>query len=148
MAKSQKLGNDFSLAYSRGLTAWKLRELHWAWAPKPMHAMVLRLHGEPVAVARTFPRLLSNKDIRIPVMGIGGVFVERENRRQGLARLVVAATCQRLQQDRVLAACLYSTDQYKWLYRGLGFEEVQPGFMVKPLVPGVEFTPLEFPLIV
>ena len=140
MGGKVKLANGLSLAYSRGLTAINLREPNWVWRPQPLKAMVLRHGTEAIAVARTFPRTIQTVDVAIPVMGIGGVYVDRELRRNGFGRLVIAATCQRLRDDGMIAACLFANETYKWLYKNLGFIEVQPGFMIKPLNDGLTFT--------
>jgi GNAT superfamily N-acetyltransferase len=108
--------------------------------------MVVSHYGKPVGVARVFPRSINDTNIEIPVAGIGGVYVTVDYRRQGVASMAVEALCARLRKDGAVAACLYSNDVYKHLYRQLNFIEVQPGFMIRALDSSLRFTPMEFPI--
>jgi GNAT superfamily N-acetyltransferase len=123
------------------MTAWGLREPHWNWTPKPLHATVLKHGGRVVGVVRLFPRFLISRDLRVPIIGLGGLYVLPAHRRQSAARVLIAATLQRLRAEHVLAVGLFAPDYIKGLFIGLGFETVWDRFMIYSLTPSLDFFP-------
>ena len=60
------------------------------------------------------------------VVGLGGVFVKRAHRGQGLARVVVEAALERAARLGPALAMLFCRDALAGLYRKLGFQVVEP----------------------
>jgi GNAT superfamily N-acetyltransferase len=96
------------------------------WRPKERHVM-LRDEVDRLLASTGLLVVEVSVDDGEPfeVVGVGGVFVTRSHRRQGLARVVVEAALERAARMGPPAAMLFCRDAVVGLYRKLGFELVE-----------------------
>jgi GNAT superfamily N-acetyltransferase len=127
------------------------------WRPKERHVMLRDDEGRLVASTGLLVVEVSvGGDEPFEVVGVGGVFVTRADRGQGLARVVVEAALERAATIGPQLAMLFCRDGVAGLYRKLGFELVEPPVRVlqptgsaimpvntmwRPLVEGAAWPP-------
>ena len=96
------------------------------WRPKEQHVMLRDEDGRLLASTGLLVVEVSVDDGEpFQVVGVGGVFVTRTHRGQGLARAVVEAALERAARMGPPLAMLFCRDAVVGLYRKLGFELVE-----------------------
>ena len=96
------------------------------WRPKERHVMLRDDEGRLVASTGLLVGQVSVDDGEpFEVVGVGGVFVVRAHRGEGLARVVVEAALGRAARMGPPVAMLFCRDAVAGLYRKLGFELVE-----------------------
>jgi GNAT superfamily N-acetyltransferase len=97
------------------------------WRPKERHVMLRDDEGRLLASTGLLVVEVSVDDGEpFQVVGVGGVFVTRAHRGQGLGRVVVVAALERAARIGPEFAMLFCRDAVVGLYRKLGFELVEP----------------------
>jgi GNAT superfamily N-acetyltransferase len=97
------------------------------WRPKERHVMVRDEEGRLVASTGLLVVEVSVDDGEpFEVVGVGGVFVTRAHRGQGLATVVVEAALERAAGMGPAQAMLFCRDAVAELYLKLGFELLEP----------------------
>ena len=98
-----------------------------SWRRKERHVMLRDEEGQLVASTGLLVVEVSVDDGEpFEVVGVGGVFVTRAHRGEGLARVVVEATFERAARMGPTLAMLFCRDAVAGLYLKLGFELVEP----------------------
>jgi GNAT superfamily N-acetyltransferase len=97
------------------------------WRAKERHVMLRDDEGGLVASTGLLVAEVNVADSEpFQVVGVGGVFVTRAHRGQGLALVVVEAALERAARMGPAVAMLFCRDAVVGLYRKLGFELVEP----------------------
>jgi GNAT superfamily N-acetyltransferase len=127
------------------------------WRPKQRHVMLRDDEGRLLASTGLLVVEVGVDDCEpFEVVGVGGVFVTRAHRGEGLARVIVEAALERAAGMGPALAMLFCRDAVAGLYRKLGFEFVEPpvhvlqpagtavmpvNTMWRPLVDGATWPP-------
>jgi predicted N-acetyltransferase YhbS len=111
---------------------WSASRLHTPidWRPKDQHVGLRDEHGRLVANAGLLVVEVEVAGERFPIVGLGGVIVNRAHRGQGLSLQVVEAALARAATLGPEYVVLFCHDDRMGLYRRLGFAEVNDEVLV------------------
>lgn len=143
---------NYQLFSGDGNSYLDMRQPWWEWKNKPDLTVVIVFEDvsknfvtPPLAAARLFKRKARCRGIRMPCIGIGGVFTPKELRGKGYAtRLLNMLMIEMRRLDVAPLAALYA--QKRTIYERLGFVRVRDsgkygGFYIAPISSGVDIFP-------
>lgn len=102
------------------------------WRSKERHVMLRDDDGQLLAsTGLLVVQVSAGEGAPFEVVGVGGVFVIRAHRGEGLARVVVEAALEGASRMGPALAMLFCRDAMVGLYRKLGFELLDPPVQVR-----------------
>lgn len=110
---------------------WRAEEFGLEWLPKDQHVALRDDDGRLLAAAGlVVVKVQFGAEPAVPVVGIGGVIVNRAHRGRGFGQLVVSEAVKRAEAMGPDIAMLFCRTETAGLYRRNGFAEVSGPVLV------------------